>query len=938
MNLVAQRSKRIATGILHLGWITIFLLQGAVLHAQTLTQELLKEPAEKLVLQARESGNIVRGAILFHQGNIACAKCHRPMAEQDRIGPDLSRLGKEVTDVSLIESILQPSKVIKKEFQTAVVEKISGLTATGMVVDQDENRVVLRDARDVNQLLTISRSEIDNISFSSKSIMPDGLADALKGKQQFLDLLRYVINVKEQGPVAGQIATSTKRRELSSEMQGLVLLQKYNCVACHAAPEQLATTMKLAAPNLKWSAKKLSPQHLVKFIADPSGVKHGTTMPNLMSHFDEPVRLQSATAIVNYLISADGNTYVEDSTAVDFAAAKRGQDVFHTVGCVACHAPRNDKAIEQQMAGSVPLGQLDSKYSISALTEFLENPHIARPVGRMPNMKLTHREAVDVAHYLLQAKHDAQSTDFVANAVMAKTGKALFRMMQCAKCHSGIADRTSANSAIRPAMASLNPTQGCLSSEPKIGLPRFDFSEADRTHIRAALTANAFDLSKQQQIDLTLTQLNCTACHQRDNLGGVASARSIHFQTTNQNLGEQGRIPPTLTGVGAKLKSKWMRDVLVNGRSIRPYMKTRMPQFGEKNVAQLIGLLQETDSLSETEFATFTKQKDARDFGLKLVGNQGLNCVACHTYKYKISDTMPAVDLTEMSERLHKDWFYQYMLAPQKFSPNTVMPSFWPNGKAIRSGLEGSPEYQVESLWQYLVDGRQARTPRGVIREPLEIKVTNEARMLRRRYPEMAKRGIGVGYPGGVNLAFDAEQLRLALIWKGRFIDPSGVWYGQGHGKVKPLGQTKSIGMGPELDDINHPWVVDDGRPPEHQFQGYTLDDQRRPTFQYSYKTVRAEDFFFPEASAKGGTISLRRRVHLKSATATDSIRFRLTDTDEVTAISEKEFRVKNGLRIRIISEHSGKVISSISGKQIIVPLQFDGSKDHELLVEYSWD
>ena len=116
------------------------------------------------------------------------------------------------------------------------------------------------------------------------------------------------------------------------------------------------------------------------------------------------------------------------------------------------------------------------------------------------------------------------------------------------------------------------------------------------------------------------------------------------------------------------------------------------------------------------------------------------------------------------------------------------------------------------------------------------------------------------------------------------------------------------------------------------------MDDQRRPTFQYSYKTVRAEDFFFPEASAKGGTISLRRRVHLKSATATDSIRFRLTDADAVTAISEKEFRVKNGLRIRIISEHSGKVTSSTSGKQIIVPLQFDGSEDHELLVEYSWD
>ena len=928
-HLIAQRTI----------WIAITFLNLSLVQGQTLTKDLLKEPSEKLVAQARESGNIVRGAILFHQGNIACAKCHRPTADQDRIGPDLSRLGKDVTDLSLVESILQPSKVIKKEYQTTIVIKTDGRTSNGVIVEQDADQIVLRDAQNVEQLLTISKSEIDELIPGTKSIMPDGLVDELTGKQQFLDLLRYVIDTKERGPVTQQAQVVRAKRELSDEMRGLVLLRKYNCASCHASSTQLAKSSKSAAPNLKWSANKLNPQYLTKFVADPESVKAGSTMPHMLGHLPPSTRIDSAKAIVAFLTDFNGNTYAADSAGtVETAAINRGQEVFHTVGCVACHAPRNDQAIEQPQLNSVPLGQVNDKYSIPALTEFLKNPHTVRNSGRMPNMQLTHREAVDVSTYLLQASKKGAAPMAPANTDLTQIGKALFQSFNCTKCHSGIVDPKSLSSTRITSMAMMNLERGCLSSEVPKGLPKFNFTETERNQIRTALAVDAGKISNEQQIDFTLAHLNCTACHSRDSLGGVAPERSIYFQTTNQNLGEQGRIPPTLSGVGAKLKSKWMRDVLVNGRSIRPYMKTRMPQFGEDNVGHLIDLFQKTDSLAKTNFAQIKDQKKAREFGLKLVGNQGLNCVACHTYQYKIADTMPAVDVTEMSERLHKDWFYQYMLTPQKFSPNTVMPSFWPNGKAIRSDLEGTPEDQVEAVWQYLLDGRQARIPRGVQREPLEIKVTQEARMLRRSYPEIGKRGIGVGYPGGVNIAFDAEQIRLGLIWKGQFVDPSGVWYGQGHGKVRPMGRTKSLGLGPELDDINAPWVVDDGRPPQHQFKGYVLDKQRRPTFRYSYQTIQAEDFFFAAKSTDATAVSLSRRVRLESPTATNSIRFRLAVADAITAVSETEFKLKNGVTIRITSDHSGQLTSTKTGKQIIVPLTFDGAKSEELLIEYVWN
>ncbi len=61
--------------------------------AQTLNEKLLSEDPESLVAAAREGGDIVRGAILFHQGNINCAKCHRAQSDGVRIGPNLGKLG-----------------------------------------------------------------------------------------------------------------------------------------------------------------------------------------------------------------------------------------------------------------------------------------------------------------------------------------------------------------------------------------------------------------------------------------------------------------------------------------------------------------------------------------------------------------------------------------------------------------------------------------------------------------------------------------------------------------------------------------------------------------------------------------------------------------------------------------------------------------------------
>ena len=299
---------------------------------------------------------------------------------------------------------------------------------------------------------------------------------------------------------------------------------------------------------------------------------------------------------------------------------------------------------------------------------------------------------------------------------------------------------------------------------------------------------------------------------------------------------------------------------------------------------------------------------------------------------------MPAVDLTEMAERLKKEWFYQYMLAPQKFSPNTVMPSFWPRGIAVRKDIEGSAEDQIEALWQYLLDGRQAPMPHGVVREPLRIVATEEAQMLRRSYPGIGKRGIGVGYPGRVNVAFDAEQLRLHALWKGDFADPGGVWTGQGHGNVRPLGQPIEFGKGPDLDDQQQPWVVDEGRPPQHQFLGYTLDDRQRPTFRYRFAGVEVQDYFREVSDETNQRTHLRRTVLFTASEGRQHLRFRLASADRIVQ-QDQAYAVGDRLKLRILTQQPPQIVDNGNDGQCL-EMHFDLASGQSLegVVDYQWE
>jgi len=174
--------------------------QEDALPPPTLEEQLQKEDPAVLAKAARQQGEAARGAILFYQQHTTCTKCHTFGEKDSPLGPNLTKPEKKPTDVFLVESILKPSKEIRKGFEPIIVITDEGKQLTGLLVEETAEKLVLRDPKKDGEPVTFNKDEIDEQAESKQSIMPPGLMNQLANRQQFLDLLRYVMAITEGGP------------------------------------------------------------------------------------------------------------------------------------------------------------------------------------------------------------------------------------------------------------------------------------------------------------------------------------------------------------------------------------------------------------------------------------------------------------------------------------------------------------------------------------------------------------------------------------------------------------------------------------------------------------------------------------------------------------------------------------------------------------------
>ena len=382
---------------------------------------------------------------------------------------------------------------------------------------------------------------------------------------------------------------------------------------------------------------------------------------------------------------------------------------------------------------------------------------------------------------------------FVFDPALAEQGRQLFSSLGCAACHQREHDGQPISSGLTaPSLAECDPARGCLAGNGNERSPNYELLDSQADSLEAAVSAA--EASGDWTVDLQLAHrmqsLNCYACHARGQRGGPESDRNAMFISIIPEMGDEGRLPPPLDGVGDKLRQDWLNNVVSNGDKSRPYMKTYMPGFGKRHASQIAEAFGKLDARSDAAIPNIDQPPHrVVSTGRGLVGSQGLACVSCHTFGQFKSTGIQAIALDTMARRIREDWFHRYLPDPQAYRPGTRMPTSFPDGKStVTDVFDGNQGQQVSAMWEFLKQGTRGGVPEGIVSGMIELKPDAKPIIYRNFIEGVSPRGIAVGYPEKVNLCWDANNLSLTLIWQDRFIDASKHWVGRGPGNQSPLG------------------------------------------------------------------------------------------------------------------------------------------------------
>ncbi|WP_153559141.1 c-type cytochrome [Roseimaritima sediminicola] len=787
---------------------------------------------------------------------------------------------------------------------------------------------------------------------------------------------------------------------LTDAQAGQLLIDQLNCAACHTP------STAPGGPDLHAAGLRLDADWVQQFIQSPQAVKPGTTMPDVMRHLTADKRAQAAEAIAAFL-STQRQAYPEiKATGVrpvpyrfwQRGDAARGAQLYHRVGCVACHradpahaaegSTQSDDALAELLeqldpeeiealglGGSgrstavVPHANLTEKYTALGLTRFLLDPLATRPAGRMPDMKLTPVEAADLAAYLLRRDAPPQQAAATAHEVspgvaaapedLAEQGREWFTRLNCVQCHA--ATDTSphrepvaspltdfAASPDQPASAALTGT--CVDA-PSGKQPHYAFNDAQRRAIAAALkhataaTAPATDtLSADTRVHLRMVDLNCYACHERDSLGGVASDRRDFFATAGHvDLGDEGRLPPPLSGVGRKLTGSSIERMLSGKHpDVRPYMLARMPVYAATATEDLPELFAAADdargesaepgNAAEPVFGDVSKLAEA---GRKLMDT---GCVQCHPFGGLALPGVRGVDLAGVAARLRPEWFAEFVRDPGKLKPRTRMPTFFPDGNSQNPHvLEGDPRRQIAAMWAYLNRLDKMPVPEKVEAArstDYELVPTTAPILLRTFMPTAGTHAIAVGFPAKVHLAYDADRCRPAVLWRNRFLDAQGTWFVRFAPPAEPLGDDL-VTLDGDYPLVRITSSDTANEPLQPRFEGYALDDSGTPTFASRALGMRLQERWEPH---DGGL--LRILTVEAFAPQDDQLALCLHSAANITIDADKTARLPNGLQIHLLDAPTKPQLrTGQDGSQWLIPLRTAAADASPVTIRmhYTW-
>ena len=130
-------------------------------------------------------GDPAKGRVLFTNN---CARCHKLFGKGQSIGPELT--GTNRADRQwLLTSVVDPSGIVRKEYQSQVIEMKDGRVLEGLILEQSGGLLKLIDTS--GRQMEVVAGDIAERRDSSTSLMPEGLYKLFR-PQELRDLFSYI--------------------------------------------------------------------------------------------------------------------------------------------------------------------------------------------------------------------------------------------------------------------------------------------------------------------------------------------------------------------------------------------------------------------------------------------------------------------------------------------------------------------------------------------------------------------------------------------------------------------------------------------------------------------------------------------------------------------------------------------------------------------------
>jgi mono/diheme cytochrome c family protein len=443
---------------------------------------------------------------------------------------------------------------------------------------------------------------------------------------------------------------------------GMRIIESLGCWGCHRIQGLEAQHLPKVGPSLEKIASKVSPDWAIRWISNPTVFRADTKMPRFFyldnfihtegidpatGRYRTPTPLQQQDdvagrktndtmirALAAYLFDVSQKPPVPPLDAHGDAA--HGKWLFENRGCLGCHVL--DPEAKRDLAGTYRqfgpnLAGVGSKTTRAWIYAWIKDPKAWNPKTKMPNLRLSDADALDIAEYLSQQKASPR----FENEPIPEVDKA---------------------------------------SLDKIAM-YFETTTMSIADAQAKLAKMSLPQELAYAGEKLVGHYGCYACH---DIRGFEDAKPIGTELTewgNKNVHRLDfgfiEIPHT--------RQDWLRAKLSNTRvfdqdKVRGWQeKLKMPLFGfsgpEKDAVVTAVLGFQKDDMADAMKKRLSPDEAAIERGRRIIKDH--NCQGCHVIEGKggsIRQTMADVSLAPPiikgeGAKVQSDWLFGFLNAPK---------------------------------------------------------------------------------------------------------------------------------------------------------------------------------------------------------------------------------------------------------------------------------